>query len=118
MAGCDLAGAGHNVLRVLPGDRAWDRDEHPQSRLVQPGLATALALHLPIGIYYIVFVNNAHLVRGSDYLYGALGFIAAVVLIVILPVQGTKKRDNPYPFTAAELNGFGMHDKLVARGVI
>ena len=75
--GANLAGAGHNVLRVLPGDRAWDRDEHPQSRLVQPGLATALALHLPIGIYYIVFVNTAHLVRGSDYLYGALGFIAS-----------------------------------------
>ncbi|AGP29932.1 HXXEE domain-containing protein [Corynebacterium terpenotabidum] len=83
-----------------------------------PGLATAVFLHLPIGIYYIAHVHSENLIVGTDYLWGAIAFVVAIALTVVLPVQGTKKRDNVYPFTPEELNKFHMLDKLKSRGVI
>lgn len=83
-----------------------------------PGFATALFLHLPIGIYYITHVTSEEPITALDWLWGALMFIVAIALTVVLPVQGMKKRNNDYPFTSEELNRFGMLDKLTARGVI
>ena len=87
--------------------------------LYNPGMATAVLLHLPIGIYYIVYVTAHHTVGEGDYLYGFFGFAAATVLIVILPVQGLKDRNSPYPFSREELNGhLGMLEKYRANGVL
>jgi len=83
-----------------------------------PGLATALFLHLPIGIYYIVYLNQHQLASGWDYLWGTLGVIGIMLVTVIAPVQGLKDRNTRYALTEEEMNRFGMLDKLTARGVI
>lgn len=83
-----------------------------------PGLATAICIHLPVGIYYIAYVTQHGLATGTDLLWGAVTFVVVIAVTVALPVQGLKSRDSDYPFTPEELNKFGMLDKLKARGVI
>jgi len=83
-----------------------------------PGLATAIFLHLPIGIYYIAYVTQHQLISGWDYLWAALGLVAIFALTVVLPVQGLKNRNTPYVLSQEEMNRFHMLDKLKARGVI
>lgn len=83
-----------------------------------PGLATAVILHLPIGIWYIVYITQHGLVSGWDYLWGAFGVIGIFAFTVILPVQGLKDRTTRYVLSEEEMNRFGMLDKLKARGVI
>lgn len=83
-----------------------------------PGLATAVLLHLPIGIYYISYVSTHGSIASGDWLLGALGFIVATAVLVVLPVQGLKDRQSPYPFTYDEHNALHLRDKLIARGVI
>lgn len=83
-----------------------------------PGLATAVLLHLPIGIWYIVYISQHGLGAGWDYLWGAVGVVGIFALTVILPVQGLKDRNTRFALSEEEMNRFGMVDKLRARGVI
>jgi hypothetical protein len=83
-----------------------------------PGLVTAVLLHLPIGICYIVHITQHGLGSGWDYLWGALGLVAIFALTVIAPVQGLKDRSTRWVISEEEMNRFHMLDKLTARGVI
>jgi hypothetical protein len=75
-------------------------------------------LHLPIGIYYIKYVTDHDLVSAADYLFATLALIAAMIVIVLVPVQFFKDRNSPYPFSREELARFHMVEKYIARGVI
>lgn len=83
-----------------------------------PGLATALFLHLPIGIAYLLAVSDLGLASGRDYVGAAVGLVAIVALTVVAPVQALKDRDTHHVLTEEEMNRFHVRDKLVARGVI
>ena len=86
--------------------------------LYNPGLATAIFLHLPIGIYYIRYVMDHGLVSGHDWLYAVIALAVAAVLIVLLPVMGMKDRNTPYAFSQQELARFSMVEKYRNRGVL
>jgi len=83
-----------------------------------PGLATAIFLFLPIGIYYIVYVTQHDLISGGDWLWGALALVVAAALGLGIPLVGLKNRNSKYAFTSEQLNRFHMLDKLKQRGVI
>ncbi|PYI00103.1 hypothetical protein BO71DRAFT_393734, partial [Aspergillus ellipticus CBS 707.79] len=83
-----------------------------------PGLATALLLHMPIGIYYIVYVQQNGLVSLSDWIYSVPALIASMVGIIILPVAAFRDRQSPFPATMAEMSGFDMLNKFKAKGMI
>ncbi len=83
-----------------------------------PGLATAVFLHLPIGIYYLTYLSQHQLGTGWDYLWGLLGVIGLFAGMVVGPVQALKDRNTPYALNLEEMNRFHMLDKLKARGII
>lgn len=86
--------------------------------LYNPGLVTALVLHLPIGIAYILEIERTGLASTGAYIGGLVGVIALFALTVVAPVQGMKDRETPFVIPAEEANRFHMVDKLRARGVI
>lgn len=61
-----------------------------------PGLASVVFLFVPIAIYYMVFISNAGLAEGIDWLLGGLSFVALVVCTTIIPVQLLKDKKSPY----------------------
>jgi hypothetical protein len=99
-------------------------DEHGSVMVLPSGDHDGQWPALPISTAWWIFVVNPPmecpipLVTGLDWLWGAFAFIVAMVLTVVLPVQGTKKRENVHPLTVEELNEFHMVDSLKARGVI
>lgn len=64
--------------------------------LYNPGLLSVIFLHIPIGIYYIYFVQLHNLATLSDYIYGIVCFMVAVGITTILPVRSLMDRDTPY----------------------
>lgn len=98
---------GHGIVMNVKG-RSW----------YNPGLGSVIFLHIPIGIYYIYYVTAQNLVMPMDYVYGALVFMAATAVLVVLPVQLLKDRNSPYPFTQEELSRFNMLQKLKDRGLL
>lgn len=86
--------------------------------LYNPGLATTLFLFIPIGLYYIHYVHQHQLVTGMDYLYGALTFVASILVILVLPIRSLMNRDSPYPMSTEEMSKFNMLGKLKRKGLI
>ncbi|WP_011065041.1 HXXEE domain-containing protein [Oceanobacillus iheyensis] len=81
-----------------------------------PGLLAVVLLHVPIGIYYMIYVHSQGLVTGMDYLYGIIAFVISV-LVSIGPVKLLQDRKSPYPLTNEEMNRFNIVEKLNKRGV-
>lgn len=98
---------GHGIVMNVRG-RSW----------YNPGLASVVLLHVPIGIWYIHFVLVRALAGWTDFMFGALAFVLATALLVVAPVQLLKDRKSPYPFSREELERFDMLDKLKRRGVL
>jgi len=98
---------GHGITMNIKG-RTW----------YNAGMATAVLLHLPIGIYYIQYVTVNGLASHQDYIFAACALSAAVLLIVVLPVQWLKNRNTSFTFSDKELARFNMIDKYCAKGVI
>ncbi|KAJ9149888.1 hypothetical protein NKR23_g4177 [Pleurostoma richardsiae] len=83
-----------------------------------PGVASALLLHMPIGIYYIAYVQEHHLIGSSDWFNSLGALVAAVVLIIPLPILAFRDRRSPYALSEKEMNRFNMLNKLKAMGCI
>lgn len=64
--------------------------------LYNPGLLSVIFLHIPIGVYYIYFIESHCDVNVMEYLYGFLAFVVAVFVTTILPVQILKNKNTPY----------------------
>lgn len=62
-----------------------------------PGMATSVFLFLPISVWYLVTVISGGMVGGMDWLFAVLCFAAIAACSVVLPVQGMKNPDSPYP---------------------
>lgn len=86
--------------------------------LYNPGMATALCLFGPIGVYYIWFLQRKHQLHSSDYSWAMAAFAAEIVVTIVLPVQLLKDRNTWYTMPAEEANRFDMVDKLALRGLI
>lgn len=98
---------GHGITMNIRG-KTW----------YNPGMATAICLHLPIGIYYLQYIHHYNLVSGYDYLYAFLTFVLSVLVIIILPVQLLKDRKTPYPMSEEEIARFNMVAKYQSNGVL
>jgi len=96
----------HGVIMNIKG-RTW----------YNPGLAAVIFLHVPIGIYYIVYVQQHGLVTWLDYILGVVGTIVAYEIFVMLPIRSLSSRETPYPFSAEEMNRFNVIGKLRAKGI-
>ncbi len=78
-----------------------------------PGLFTVVFLHWPIGLYYIWYVSVNGLVQGWMWPVAVVILVAAILLIVMLPVtRWFIDKDSPYPFSQAEMARFHVREKL------
>jgi hypothetical protein len=74
--------------------------------LYNPGLATVLFLHFPIGLYYMWYVITHGLATPADFLVGIALAIVAGGLTIVLPMRLMGDRNSPYPFPDAVLYGY------------
>lgn len=84
--------------------------------LYNPGLLAVVFLHIPIGLYYIIYVHKHNLVNTSDYV---LGFITLIVFVIttITPVKIMQDKNSRYSFTEEEMSRFNILEKLEKKGV-
>ncbi|MCC8093923.1 MAG: HXXEE domain-containing protein [Tannerellaceae bacterium] len=64
-----------------------------------PGLASVIFLHWPIGIYYIWYVSTNHLATVTDYIIGFIGSWLTMLVLWLGPVMLLRNRKSRYPFT-------------------
>ncbi|MFN2204154.1 MAG: HXXEE domain-containing protein [Caldilineaceae bacterium] len=74
--------------------------------LYNPGLASVVFLHIPIGIYYIWYVTKNGLASTVDFGVGLLVTIVAALVIIFLPLKLMASKDSRYPFLPKEMGGF------------
>jgi hypothetical protein len=86
-------------------------------RPYNPGMASVLLLHYPIGITYICYVTSRSLARPVDFLIAVLATALAGLLIVALPIRALKNRDSKNPFSPEEMQRFCVEDKLREKGL-
>lgn len=79
-----------------------------------PGLATSICLFLPISIYYIYYIVSNGLVVGMDWVYGILMLVLILIVTVIAPVQGLKKKDSPYKIPDWQIQQFEKVQEFAA----
>lgn len=74
--------------------------------IYNPGLGSALLLHVPIGIYYVFYVTTNHLISGKDWLFGIIVTLLATFATVVLPIRLMGDKKSKYPFNQREMGGY------------
>jgi hypothetical protein len=74
--------------------------------LYNPGMASVLLLHWPLGIYYIWYVSTNGLAATSDYIIGLLGSFALIIILWLGPVALLKSKTSHYPFDKKIMFGY------------
>ncbi|PYI00683.1 hypothetical protein BO78DRAFT_35832 [Aspergillus sclerotiicarbonarius CBS 121057] len=92
---------GHGLVMNIKGNTGYN-----------PGVASALLLHMPIGIYYIAYVQNHGLIASSDWLYSVVALVSATICIIPLPILMFRDRRSPYPLSQEEMKRFDMLNKI------
>ena len=74
--------------------------------LYNPGLASVVFLHWPIGIYYIWYVTTNHLASTGDFVIGFTVTIIAAIVTIALPLRLMASKESKYPFSETAMFGF------------
>ncbi len=77
-----------------------------------PGLASVLLLHLPIGICYLWYIHANASVDPWHWWVGIGSLPVAAYVIIQLPIRLLRDRSSPYAWSPAEMNRFGVEAKL------
>ncbi|WP_318628471.1 HXXEE domain-containing protein [Paenibacillus polymyxa] len=75
--------------------------------LYNPGLFTALLLHVPVGIWYIHAIVQRDIPTAIDWIAGTIYFVFAVYIFIIKGNIWLKKSDSPYSFSKQQLGSYG-----------
>lgn len=86
-------------------------------RWYNPGAASAVFLHLPLGIYYLVYITQHNLASGWDYLWGFVVLLFAIIITIPLPILAYRDPQTPYAFTEEEAARFHVIDKMKEKGM-
>lgn len=77
------------------------------------GLITALFGHVPLCIFYGIYIEDAGMATGWDWGLGFLGSVLAYVVVFrMIIMKSLENKDSPYPFDSDEMHRF---DKLYGR---
>jgi Protein of unknown function with HXXEE motif len=78
-----------------------------------PGLAAVTLLHVPLGIYYIYYVQSTGIAGIWDWV---IALVYVVFTVVVLFNQMTYKwladKNSPYPFSYAEMRRWNVQEKV------
>ncbi|WP_091019633.1 MULTISPECIES: HXXEE domain-containing protein [Paenibacillus] len=71
--------------------------------IYNPGLFTAIFLHLPIGIWYIRYVHEYQLITVTDWIVGVIYFAIAVYIFIVKGNTWLKNKNSIHTFSPKEL---------------
>ena len=78
-----------------------------------PGLGAVTLLHIPIGIYYIYYIQSNSLSSIWDWIIGII-YMIAFAFIVVNKMTRTwlADKDSPYHFSEEEMKRFNVQEKV------
>jgi hypothetical protein len=84
-----------------------------------PGMVSNVLLQLPLGIFYIWYVEQMHLATKTDYIIGGIGAVVSMLVLWIGPILLFSSRQSKYPFEEREMYRFGARKlrNLMAQSV-
>ncbi|GAX01329.1 HXXEE domain-containing protein [Secundilactobacillus silagei] len=71
-----------------------------------PGLASVIVLHWPLGIYYIWYVASHNLATPTDYVIGFVGAFLSTLVLWLGPVRIMRNKKSRYSFPDKEMYGY------------
>ncbi len=81
--------------------------------LYNPGLATVVLMHIPIGFYYLYYVHACDLVSAWDWVLAVIYMVAVQYFLMFKLGYGwLADRESRFPFTAEEMRRFNVPEKL------
>jgi hypothetical protein len=75
--------------------------------LYNPGLASVIFLHWPIGIYYIHYVVPHHLATTRDFILGSVATVIGAFVTINVPIRLFGSKTSPYAFSEDEMYRYG-----------
>ncbi|HEY4064179.1 MAG TPA: hypothetical protein VGM30_19870 [Puia sp.] len=66
-----------------------------------------ICLFCPIGICYFSLMDVAHLASTGDFIIGSVVALLAAFVTVVLPLRLMSSKGSRFPFSEAEMGGFG-----------
>ena len=73
-----------------------------------PGIATALLLHLPIGVGYVVAARRDDPISADDWVRGLIGGVGSAVFGLVVPNMLMRDRNTPYAFTGKQMGRYDI----------
>lgn len=77
-----------------------------------PGLGAVVFLHIPIGIYYLWYLQANVSVDPWHWWVGILCLPIGALVMVQLPIHIFKDKKSPYPWSQTEMNRYSVKEKL------
>ncbi|MFK4302897.1 MULTISPECIES: HXXEE domain-containing protein [unclassified Paenibacillus] len=74
--------------------------------LYNPGLLTAVLVHVPVGIWYIHDIVEYNAPALTDWIWGTIYFAFAVYIFIIKGNMWLKNSNSPYPFSQQQLGSY------------
>lgn len=78
-----------------------------------PGLGAVVLLHIPIGIYYIYYIQSTGIASGWNWIIGIVyAFLTAFIFLDKIVHSWLADKNSPYAFTEDEMRRFNVQEKL------
>lgn len=79
--------------------------------IYNPGLASAIFVHLPIGVWYINCVYEQHLINLVDWIWSVIYFAIAVYILIVKGNIWLRNKNSIYKFSQTQINSFVNNNK-------
>lgn len=77
-----------------------------------PGVATALFVMVPVGLYSIWFISCQYEIPAWNWWVPILVFPVVAFLTILLPILKCQNRESPYAFPERDTKGFSTEGKV------
>ncbi|NQX64766.1 HXXEE domain-containing protein [Paenibacillus alba] len=74
--------------------------------LYNPGLFSSLFLHVPIGIWYLSYMNKHSLINPTDWIVGMIYFIVAVYILIVKGNMWLRNKNSLHSFSKKQLGSY------------
>ncbi|MFJ2043085.1 HXXEE domain-containing protein [Paenibacillus marchantiae] len=74
--------------------------------IYNPGLFSAIFLHLPIGIWYIKSAYEQNMLTPTDWLWSMIYFVVAVYVLIVKGNMWLRNKNSVHPFSQKQLGSY------------
>jgi hypothetical protein len=75
-------------------------------KIYNPGVFTAIFVHLPIGIWYINYVYEHHLITLTDWIWSSIYFAIATYLLIVKGNSWLENKNSIHIFSQKQLGSY------------